>query len=55
VLRRAEQIGAAHNETTGCRSSDLFHIAAAVEMAAELFLTYDVRQKKMAQAAGLKV
>jgi hypothetical protein len=24
-------------------------------MAAELFLTYDVRQKKMAQAAGLKV
>lgn len=55
VLRRAEQLGAAHNEMTGCRSSDLFHIAAAVEMEAELFLTCDARQKKMAQAAGLKV
>lgn len=55
VLRRAEQFGAAHNESTGCRSSDLFHIAAAVEMGAELFLTFDVRQKKMAEAVGLKV
>jgi len=55
VLRRAEQIGAAHNETTGCRSSDLFHIAAALEMGTELFLTYDARQKKMALAAGLEV
>ena len=54
VLRRAEQLGAAHNDMIGCRSSDLFHIAAAVEMEAELFLTYDARQKKMAQAAGLK-
>jgi len=55
VLRRAEQLGAAHNEVTGCRSSDLFHTAAAVEMEAEMFLTYDARQKLMAQAAGLKV
>jgi predicted nucleic acid-binding protein len=55
VLRRAEKIGAAHNEIIGCRSSDLFHIAAAVEMEAELFVTFDARQKKMAQAAGLKV
>jgi len=55
VLRRAEQLGAAHHEMIGCRSSDLFHIAAALEMEAELFLTYDARQKKMAQAAGLKV
>lgn len=55
VLRRAEQLGAAHNEMTGCRSSDLFHVAAAVDMQAVQFLTYDARQKKMAQAAGLMV
>lgn len=55
ALRRAEQLGGAHNEMIGCRSSDLFHIAAALEMEAELFLTYDARQKGMAQAAGLKV
>jgi hypothetical protein len=40
---------------TGCRSSDLFHVAAAVDMQAVQFLTYDARQKKMAQAAGLMV
>jgi len=33
----------------------LFHIAAALEMGTELFLTYDARQKKMALAAGLEV
>jgi predicted nucleic acid-binding protein len=55
VLRRAEQFGSAHNERVGCRSSDLFHVAAAAEFAAERFVTFDARQKKMARAAGLTV
>jgi predicted nucleic acid-binding protein len=53
VLREAEKWGAACNETIGCRSGDLFHVAAALEWGAELFLTFDERQKKMAGAAGL--
>ena len=53
VLRVAEKLGASHNETIGCRSADLFHIAAALEGKAERFLTFDERQKKMARAAGL--
>ena len=55
VLREAEKLGAAHNESIGCRSSDLFHIAAAAEWGADQFLTFDERQKKMARAAGLAV
>jgi predicted nucleic acid-binding protein len=55
VLREAEKLGATHNESIGCRSADLFHIAAAVEWGADYFLTFDERQKKMARAAGLAV
>lgn len=55
VLREAEKLGAAHNESIGCRSSDLFHVAAAAEWGADHFLTFDERQKKMAKAAGLTV
>ena len=53
VLREVEKLGAAHNESIGCRSGDLFHIAAAVAWGADHFLTFDERQKKMAKAAGL--
>ena len=55
VLREAEKLGAMHNASVGCRSSDLFHVAAATEWGADLFLTLDERQKKMARAAGLSV
>jgi predicted nucleic acid-binding protein len=55
VLREAEKLAAAHNEATGCRSADLFHVAAAIELGADHFLTFDERQKKMAKAAGLAV
>ena len=55
VLREAEKLGAAHSESLGCRSSDLFHVAAAVELDCDQFLTFDERQRKMARAAGLSV
>ena len=55
VLREAEKLGAAHNEAVGCRSADLFHVAAAIEWDADHFLTFDERQKKMAKAAGLTI
>jgi hypothetical protein len=53
VLRGAEKWGAARNASLGCRSGDLFHVVAALEWGAELFLTFDERQRKMAEAAGL--
>ena len=55
VMRAAEKLGGANTENIGCRSGDLLHVAAAVELNFELFLTFDERQKKMARAAGLTV
>jgi predicted nucleic acid-binding protein len=55
VLREAEKFGAAHNETIGCRSADLFHVAAARELGCRTFLTVDEKQKAMAKAAGLTI
>ena len=55
ILRKAEHLGAARNESLGCRSSDLFHVASALESGADQFLTFDDRQRKMAKAAGLTV
>ncbi len=55
VMRAAEKLGAVNTENIGCRSGDLLHVAAAVELNVELFLTFDERQKKMARAAGLAV
>jgi predicted nucleic acid-binding protein len=55
VLREAEKLSAVHAKTFGCRSGDLFHIAAAVELDFDLFLTFDERQRKVAKAAGLSV
>ncbi len=55
VLREAEKLSAAHAADLGCRSGDLLHIAAAVELGFDLFLTFDERQRKVAKAAGLLV
>jgi len=43
------------NETIGCRSADLFHIAAALRLGCEQFLTFDIKQAAMAKAVGLAV
>ena len=55
VMREAEKLGGANTENNGCRSGDLLHVAVAVELGVDLFLTFDERQKKMAKAAGLAV
>jgi predicted nucleic acid-binding protein len=55
VLREAENLGATHNETLGCGSADLCHVAAAKDAGCDTFLTLDDRQTAMAKAAGLTV
>jgi len=55
VLRQAERLGAAHNHIIGCRSADLFHVAAAVETGCGIFVTFDEKQAALARAAGLSV
>jgi len=38
----------------GCRTMDIFHVACALEFSATEFLTFDQRQAKLANHAGLK-
>ena len=54
TLRHAEHTGENHTRNTGVRAMDLFHVAAALDLRAELFLTFDDRQLTTARAAGLK-
>ncbi len=39
----------------GTRTLDSLHVAAALELKAERFWTFDERQAKLAKAVGLKV
>jgi predicted nucleic acid-binding protein len=55
VLREAEKLGAAHNQTIGCRSADLFHIAACRRLGCDTFVTFDAKQAAMGKVAGLMV
>jgi predicted nucleic acid-binding protein len=39
----------------GHRSLDILHVATAIHLRADTFLTFDARQKKLAKAVGLTV
>lgn len=49
-------ISLAHRFTAklGCRTLDALHVAAALELGAEEFWTFDERQKQLAAAVGLR-
>lgn len=51
----AEQLSAKYTEDTGCRLADILHVATALHLGAAQFLTFDPRQKRLAEAAGLAV
>lgn len=55
AMSAAERIGGAHTMTLGVRGMDLLNVAAAVATKSRVFLTFDVRQRAVAQAAGLNV
>ena len=40
---------------TGCRTMDILHIACALQLAPERFISFDERQRLLASGAGLKV
>lgn len=45
----------AHTAKLGTRTLDTLHVAAALELKAERFWTFDDRQAKLARAVGLKL
>ncbi len=55
VFRQADELSAKHAGQQGQRAIDLLHVAIALESGAEMFLSFDNRQRRLAKAAGLKV
>jgi hypothetical protein len=55
LLRQAAQLSLRHTPTTGCRSLDVLHVAAAQRLGATELLTFDSRQRALATALGLTV
>jgi predicted nucleic acid-binding protein len=55
VHRIAEELSAKHTVSGGHRLTDILHVATAIHLAAEHFLTFDSNQKRLAEAEGMRV
>lgn len=55
VMNDAKRLSLIHTLTGGHRGFDILHVAAALQLGANLFLTFDANQKKLAESEGLKV
>jgi hypothetical protein len=55
LYQKAIELSARHSAMLGTRSLDLMHVAAALILKADLFLSFDERQRNVAQKAGLRV
>lgn len=54
LLHQAERLSHTHTARTGTRTLDVIHVASAVAIGADRFLTFDERQRTLAQRVGLK-
>ena len=55
VIDEAKRLSATHTLTGGHRGFDMLHVAAALQLKARQFLTFDANQKRLAEAEGLIV
>lgn len=55
LYHTAAELAERHSARLGTRSLDLMHVAAALLLQAETFLSFDERQRKAAKAEGLRV
>jgi predicted nucleic acid-binding protein len=55
LFAKAMELADRHSAGLGTRSLDLLHVAAALLLKADTFLSFDERQRKAAKAEGLKV
>jgi len=55
TFRQASLLSTNHSATTGTRSLDILHVAAAKSLRAAEFISFDGRQRTLASAAGLRV
>jgi len=54
VFTRAVTLARRHTARRGTRSLDILHVAAALALGAEAFLTFDRRQHQLAKSEGLR-
>lgn len=54
-LERAQQLSQKRTKDLGTRAGDVLHVAIALELKAEWFLTFDKRQQQLARIEGFKV
>ena len=52
---KAIELAERHSSTLGTRSLELMHVAAALILKADLFLSFNERQRKAAAAEGLEI
>ena len=55
VTVEAERLSAGYSEKLGTRSLDILHVAMALVLGQDEFLTFDKRQAALAKAAGFNV
>lgn len=55
ALRAAQRLSEMHTERLGCRGFDLLHVALALRLESEVFLTADNCQSKVAKSEGLDI
>ncbi|MGC2019642.1 MAG: type II toxin-antitoxin system VapC family toxin [Candidatus Sulfotelmatobacter sp.] len=55
ILERALQLSRQTTAKLGTRSADLLHVAAALDLGADFLYSFDLQQRKLAQALRLKL
>ncbi len=55
VYHIAERLSVQHTEDRGHRLTDILHVATAVHLGTENFLTFDANQRTLAEAEGMTV
>jgi hypothetical protein len=55
ALNRAAELSRSHTPKLGTRSLDVLHVSCALELGRRYFLSFDDRQKALAEAVGLKL
>jgi predicted nucleic acid-binding protein len=51
----AEEISERHTAKNGHRLADILHVATAIYLKKDTFLSFDTKQRKLARAEGLKI
>ncbi len=54
IYEEAKRIASRWSAKLGTRSLDILHVASALTLSAERLLTFNERQRRLAQAVGLK-